>query len=96
MFHMGNDEDFIFITCTVTTSGPAFLGAFVVAQEYRPSPRHHTKGICQQLASGDLGARAPQQGPAELSELGSSFNGMAAHLEEAFDARRELVAWASP
>jgi signal transduction histidine kinase len=31
----------------------------------------------------------------ELSDLGSSFNGMAAHLEEAFDARRELVAWAS-
>ena len=37
----------------------------------------------------------PQQGPAEIAELGASFNVMAAHLEEAFDARRELVAWAS-
>ena len=37
----------------------------------------------------------PEGGPAELAELGASFNLMAAHLEEAFDARRELVAWAS-
>jgi signal transduction histidine kinase len=47
------------------------------------------------LAGGDLGARAPEAGPSELRELGTSFNEMAANLEKLFDARRELVVWAS-
>jgi signal transduction histidine kinase len=47
------------------------------------------------LASGDLGARAPEQGPRELAELAESFNTTATELERLFDARRELVAWAS-
>ena len=92
MFHMGNEADFVFITCVVTTSG--LIGAFVLARNI-VRPLDTIRRASHQLASGDLGARAPQQGPAELAELGSSFNGMAAHLEEAFDARRELVAWAS-
>jgi signal transduction histidine kinase len=92
MFHMGNEADFVFITCVVTTSG--LIGAFVLARNI-VRPLDTIRKASQQLASGDLGARAPQQGPAELAELGSSFNGMAAHLEEVFDARRELVAWAS-
>ena len=36
-----------------------------------------------------------EDGPRELAELGRSFNEMAASLERLFDARRELVAWAS-
>ena len=44
---------------------------------------------------GGLSARAPEHGPTELAELGTSFNEMAAHIEELFDARRQLVAWAS-
>jgi signal transduction histidine kinase len=47
------------------------------------------------LASGDLTARVVPGGPAELARLGRSLNEMAASLEEVFDARRELVAWAS-
>jgi signal transduction histidine kinase len=47
------------------------------------------------LAAGDLSARAAEQGPHELRELAASFNAMATHVEELFDARRELVAWAS-
>ncbi|MDH5332778.1 MAG: HAMP domain-containing histidine kinase, partial [Thermoleophilia bacterium] len=47
------------------------------------------------LAGGDLSARAPESGPAEVSELAHSFNEMAGSLERLFDARRELVAWAS-
>ncbi len=92
MFHMGNEADFVFITCAVTASG--LLGAFVLTRNI-VLPLDTIRRASQQLASGDLGARAPQQGPVELSDLGSSFNGMASHLEEAFDARRELVAWAS-
>src|SRR5207237_9646830 len=42
-----------------------------------------------------LSARAPESGPRELLELGGSFNEMAASIERLFDARRELVAWAS-
>ena len=47
------------------------------------------------IAGGDLAARAPEDGPIELAELGASFNEMAASVEELFDARRQLVAWAS-
>jgi signal transduction histidine kinase len=39
--------------------------------------------------------RAPESGPAEVADLAASFNEMAASLEQLFDARRELVAWAS-
>ncbi|MEZ5102167.1 MAG: HAMP domain-containing sensor histidine kinase [Thermoleophilia bacterium] len=47
------------------------------------------------LASGDLAARAPVDGPRELAELAASFNEMATSIEGLFDARRQLVAWAS-
>ena len=47
------------------------------------------------LAQGDLSVRAPESGPAEVADLAASFNAMAAGLEQLFDARRELVAWAS-
>ena len=47
------------------------------------------------LAAGDLGERAPEGGPSEIAELAASFNAMADHLEEIFDARSQLVAWAS-
>src|SRR5581483_8072739 len=47
------------------------------------------------LAAGELSARAPSGGPREVAELAASFNAMAAGLEQLFDARRELVAWAS-
>jgi signal transduction histidine kinase len=47
------------------------------------------------LARGELSARATEGGPAELSQLSAAFNEMAANLERLFDARRELVAWAS-
>jgi len=58
-------------------------------------PLAHLRAVSRRLASGDLGARAPQQGPREVQELSASFNEMAASLERLFDARRELVAWAS-
>jgi two-component system sensor histidine kinase BaeS len=92
MFHMGNDRDFIFITAVVTTSG--LIGAFVLARNF-VQPLDTIREASHRLAAGDLASRAPEKGPAELAELGASFNVMAAHLEESFDARRELVAWAS-
>jgi signal transduction histidine kinase len=47
------------------------------------------------IAGGDLRARAPEDGPHEVAELAASFNEMAANVEGLFDARRQLVAWAS-
>lgn len=46
------------------------------------------------MAAGDLTARAPRGGPAEVDALAASFNEMAVRLEELFDSRRRLVAWA--
>jgi signal transduction histidine kinase len=47
------------------------------------------------LAGGDLGARAPAPATSELAELARAFNTMAARIEELFDARTQLVAYAS-
>ncbi len=92
MFHMGNDADFLFITGFVTAGG--LLGAFVLARNIT-RPLDTFRLASHSLASGDLGARASERGPSELAELGCAFNLMAEHIEEAFEARRELVAWAS-
>jgi signal transduction histidine kinase len=92
MLHLGSDTDFLLITCAVTATG--LIGAFLLSRNLVVGLDSIRKAS-QRLAAGDLSARAPQGGPAELAELGASFNVMAAHLEEAFDARRELVAWAS-
>jgi signal transduction histidine kinase len=92
MLHLSSDTDFFLITCAVMATG--LVSAFVLSRNLMvglDSIRHAS----QRLAAGDLSARAPLGGPAELAELGASFNVMAEHLEEAFDARRELVAWAS-
>jgi signal transduction histidine kinase len=58
-------------------------------------PLASLRSASKRLAGGDLSARAPERGPRELRELSASFNEMAASLERLFDARRELVAWAS-
>jgi signal transduction histidine kinase len=58
-------------------------------------PLERLRRASSQLAAGDLSARASEAGPRELLELSRSFNEMAANIEQLFDARRELVAWAS-
>lgn len=47
------------------------------------------------IAGGDFSARAPADGDDEIGRVGKSFNAMASQIEELFDARRQLVAWAS-
>jgi two-component system sensor histidine kinase BaeS len=58
-------------------------------------PLDRLRDASARLASGDLGARASEAGPRELHEVAAAFNEMASSLEHLFDARRELVAWAS-
>ena len=92
MFHMGDDVKILAVTAASAST----------ASSWRCSSRGRSDTGStdsarrpQALAAGDLGARAPEDGPAELAELARSFNEMAANLSTLFDARRELVAWAS-
>jgi len=45
--------------------------------------------------SRDLTVRVPEDGPSEQRDLAHAFNEMAQSLQRLFEARRELVAWAS-
>jgi len=92
MFHMGADRKILAVAAGSATA--AVFAALVLAQSITGSLRRlgttsHT------LAAGELSVRAPVEGPREMAELAASFNAMAEGLEQLFDARRELVAWAS-
>jgi signal transduction histidine kinase len=92
MFHMGDDVK-ILAVC-VASASVALVAALVLARSIQRAIR--SVGItAAELASGDLAARAPESGPAEIAALAKSFNEMGDALVRIFDARRELVAWAS-
>ncbi len=71
----------------------AFGGALLLSRRIREEVTA-LRAAPAAVAAGDLSARAPRGGPAELDALAESFNSMAERLEELFDARRRLVAWA--
>jgi two-component system, OmpR family, sensor histidine kinase SaeS len=88
-------HDFEKLALVGLVSAFAALGGALVLGRRILRPLADLRAASSCLASGDLGARAPERGPREIQELSSSFNEMAASLERLFDARRELVAWAS-
>jgi signal transduction histidine kinase len=92
MFHMG--ADVVILAVAAASSTVAIATALFVSRSIT-APVDRLRAVSGALAGGDLSARAPEQGPTEIAELGAAFNGMAAQLEDLFDARRELVAWAS-
>jgi signal transduction histidine kinase len=92
MFHMG--ADVVILAVAAASSTVAIAAALLIGRSIT-GPVDRLRGVSAALAGGDLSARAPEQGPTEIAELGAAFNGMAARLEELFEARRELVAWAS-
>jgi signal transduction histidine kinase len=92
MFHMG--ADVVILAVAAASSTVAIAAALLVGRSIT-MPVDRLRAASVALASGDLSTRAPEQGPTEIAELGAAFNGMATRLEELFDARRELVAWAS-
>lgn len=93
MFHMHDDVKILAVSATSALS--AVIGALLVAR-FILGPIDHLRVAARRLADGDLGTRATTTGrPAELSELAIAFNEMAASMEHTFDARRQLVAWAS-
>ena len=92
MFHSGHDLTVLAIataSASAAVVGALLLGRWIV----RPIDR--LRAASAALAEGDLSARAPERGPTELAALAASFNQMAVNIKELFDARRELVTWAS-
>jgi signal transduction histidine kinase len=72
----------------------ALVGAAVLGRRIL-QPLGRLRLTSARLAGGDLAARAPEEGPREFRALAAAFNEMAGSIEQLFDARRELVAWAS-
>ena len=92
MFHMGDDVKILAVTAGSALT--ALIAALLVARTIADS-LDGVREASTELARGDLDARAPEGGPAEVAELAASFNDMGANLRRLFDSRRELVAWAS-
>jgi signal transduction histidine kinase len=91
-FHMGDDVKILAVSAASATV--AIVAGLVLAHSIVGSV-DRVRNASARLAAGDLAVRAPESGPAEVADLASSFNEMAESLERLFDARRELVAWAS-
>jgi signal transduction histidine kinase len=92
MFHMGDDVKILAVSAAsaaVAVLAGLWLGRTIV------NSIDAVRDASGRLARGDLSVRAPRSGPAEIDDLAASFNEMAVNLERLFDARRELVAWAS-
>jgi signal transduction histidine kinase len=92
MFHMGDDVKILAVS--VASAAVAVVAGLVLAGSISSSV-DRVRVAAGTLARGDLTARAPEGGPAEVAELAGAFNQMAESVERLFDARRELVAWAS-
>src|SRR5262249_8650802 len=92
MFHMHDDAKILAVSSAAALS--AVVAALLLAR-WILRPLDRPGAASAELAAGDPSARAPDRGPAELAELGTAFNSMAESIERLFEARRELVAWAS-
>jgi signal transduction histidine kinase len=92
MFHMGADLKVLIVAAA--SASAAVIASLVLAHSIAGSIRR-VAASSERLAAGDLAARAPARGAAEVARLAESFNVMAESIEKLFDARRELVAWAS-
>jgi signal transduction histidine kinase len=82
------------VVISAASAASALVGAFVLSR-WILEPLENLRRASSRFAGGDLTTRAPESGPRELAEVSASFNEMAANIEQLFDARRQLVAWAS-
>ncbi len=92
MFHMGDDVKILEVA---SASALAAVVAGLLLAWPLASRLADLERTARRIAEGDLTARAPEGGPREVAAVARSANEMAANLERLFDARRELVAWAS-
>jgi two-component system, OmpR family, sensor histidine kinase SaeS len=92
MFHMGDDVKILAVSSAAAT---AAVAAGLLLGRTLGGRLDRIRHAARDFARGDLTARTPEDGPAELAELSVAFNDMASRLAELFDTRKELVAWAS-
>ena len=92
MYHMHDDVKILAVSSAAALA--AIVGALVLTSWILAGFNRLSRASAR-IAEGDLAARAPERGPRELASLGQAFNQMAHSVEELFDARRQLVAWAS-
>jgi signal transduction histidine kinase len=92
MFRMHADTKVLAVSSAAAFS--SVLAALLLARWIR-APLEQLRLASTRFAAGDLSTRASEQGPAELAEVAHAFNAMADSIERLFDARRELVTWAS-
>jgi signal transduction histidine kinase len=92
MFHMNDDVEILAVAGA--SASTALVAALLIAGRIARRVAA-LEAATNELASGELTARAPTDGPRELAHVGEAFNAMASDIEALFDARRQLVAWAS-
>ena len=93
MFHMGADVKILAVAAGSATA--AVFAALVLARSITGSLRRVGAASRAARRRRAVGASARAAARARSPSSPTSFNAMAAGLEQLFDARRELVAWAS-
>jgi signal transduction histidine kinase len=92
MFHMDADVKILAVTCA---SALASVGAALWLVRSLSRRVDDLQEASRRLAAGDLSTRIDETGPTELTAIARAVNAAAAELEHLFDARSQLVAWAS-
>lgn len=92
MFHMHDDVKILAVAAA--SASTALVAALLVGAGITRRI-HGLEAAAEELSAGELQARAPTNAPRELAHVGEAFNAMASNIEALFDARRQLVAWAS-
>jgi two-component system sensor histidine kinase BaeS len=92
MFHMHDDVKILAVAAV--SASTALAAALLLGGQIARRIRG-LEVAADELSCGELKARAPTEGPRELAHVGEAFNAMAGNIEALFDARRQLVAWAS-
>ncbi|HXP98435.1 MAG TPA: HAMP domain-containing sensor histidine kinase [Solirubrobacteraceae bacterium] len=92
MFHMHDDVKILAVAAA--SASTALAAALLLGGQIARRIRG-LEVAADELSGGELKARAPTEGPRELAHVGEAFNTMAGNIEALFDARRQLVAWAS-
>ncbi|WP_328320014.1 HAMP domain-containing histidine kinase [Kribbella sp. NBC_00382] len=67
------------------------IGAELVSRRLA-RPLEETARTAERLAKGDVDARAPTNGPAEVAKVGAALNGLADRIDEVIAVEREAVA----
>ena len=92
MFQSGHDLTILAVAAASSTS--ALVAALALGRSIGRGVEPLQRAAAQ-MAAGDLSARAVEPRQRELVALATTFNDMAARLEELFDTRAQMVVWAS-